>query len=90
MQRNTEADEERGTKISWLLQIVLENLGVTVSSYIVSNCFSLFQLIRLFLSSFNSLHLIGNLDAKPFGSVGSSASSKFTDYIDDCTALCLD
>lgn len=27
---------EPATKISWLLQIALENLGVTVSSYIVS------------------------------------------------------
>lgn len=29
--------DEPITKISWLLQIALENLGVSVSSYIVSN-----------------------------------------------------
>lgn len=30
---------EPATKISWLLQIALESLGVTVSSYIVSSNF---------------------------------------------------
>lgn len=34
-QRNTDKDGENTTRISWLLQIALENLGVTVSTYIV-------------------------------------------------------
>lgn len=33
------------TKISWLLQIVLENLGVTVSSYIVRFQFLFYRII---------------------------------------------
>lgn len=32
---------EPATKISWLLQIALESLGVTVSSYIVSSSYCL-------------------------------------------------
>lgn len=34
-QRRTDNDGGKASKISWLLQIALENLGVTVSSYIV-------------------------------------------------------
>lgn len=35
VQRETESGNQNATRISWLLQIALENLGVTVSSYIV-------------------------------------------------------
>lgn len=33
---NTIQQDEPATRISWLLQIALESLGVTVSSYVVS------------------------------------------------------
>lgn len=33
---NTIQKDEPATRISWLLQIALESLGVTVSSYVVS------------------------------------------------------
>lgn len=35
VQRKTDSGNQNATRISWLLQIALENLGVTVSSYIV-------------------------------------------------------
>lgn len=40
-QRKTKDADAFGTKISWLLQISLENLGVIVSSYVVSICYFL-------------------------------------------------
>lgn len=90
-QRKSDGHNENATRISWLLQVALESLGVTVSSYIVR--IRLFSTSILFCRTKQILHAFSfefHLDADQFGRIGAGATSKPTDYFDDGTALHLD
>lgn len=83
------------TKISWLLQIALENLGVTVSSYIVSLSSKprhrlMYKILR-FPSNINLFFFCRTqTETKAICDISSGAPSKPSNYLNDCTALQMD
>lgn len=76
---------ESTTKISWLLQVALENLGVTVTSYIVSLNFSAQVKIQRNLKIF-----FRPIETKSISCISSSTTSMLTNNINDGTTSHLD
>lgn len=89
---SAETKTEPATRISWLLQIALESLGVAVSSYIVSDSVECVYFSPFYLQKFLIKRNVVNFISanQSICGIGSSSASKPANHSNNGTSLHVD